>query len=126
MDNVLEALAETHHDEKGLTLPSAAAPFDAYLMQLPGKEMDTLAKAQHLYEAWEAAGIPVLFDDRNERAGVKFADADLIGCPVRAAVGERGMRDGMVELKPRTGSEIKPVPFTEALPVIQSWTKTTL
>ncbi len=125
MENVLEALAETHHDEKGLSLPSAAAPFAVYLMQLPGKELDTLAQARQLHESWEAAGLPVLFDDRHERAGVKFADADLIGCPVRAAVGERGMKEGMVELKSRTGSEVKPVPFAEALGLIKSWTAIT-
>ncbi len=125
MENVLKALAETHHDEKGLTLPSAAAPFAVYLMQLPGKELDTLAQATQLHESWEAAGIAVLFDDRNERAGVKFADADLIGCPVRAAVGERGMKEGMVELKSRTASEVKPVPFAEALGIIKSWTTIT-
>ncbi len=125
LENLLEALAETHHDEKGLTLPSAAAPFAVYLMQLPGKELDTLTQAKQLHESWEAAGIPVLFDDRNERAGVKFADADLIGCPVRAAVGERGMKEGMVELKSRTGSEVKPVPFAEAADVIKSWTTVT-
>jgi prolyl-tRNA synthetase len=122
-ENVLEALAQAHHDEKGLVLPSAAAPFTVYLMQLPGKELDTLAQAEQLYESWEAAGIPVLLDDRSERAGVKFTDADLIGCPVRATVGERGMKDGMVELKSRSGTEIKPVPFAEALGLIQSWTK---
>ncbi len=125
MENALEALAETHHDEKGLTLPSTAAPFSVHLLNLPGKEMDTLAQAKRLHDSWEAAGVSVLFDDRNERAGVKFADADLIGCPARATVGERGMKDGMVELKSRTGSDIKPVPFAEALATINSWIETT-
>ncbi len=80
-ENILAALAEVHHDDKGLTLPASAAPFDVYLMQLPGKEMDTKAKAEELYSSLQSAGISVLFDDRAERAGVKFNDADLIGCP---------------------------------------------
>jgi prolyl-tRNA synthetase len=95
-ENILLALAETHHDEKGLTLPHAAAPFDVYLMHVPGKEMDTRAKADEIYNALQSAGVSVLFDDRDERAGVKFNDADLIGCPVRVTVGEKGLKEGMV------------------------------
>jgi len=100
-ENVLLALAETYHNTKGLTLPRPAAPFDVYLMHLPGKEVDTRAKAEEIYKTLQSAGISVLFDDRDERAGVKFNDADLIGCPVRITVGEKGLKEGMVELKPR-------------------------
>lgn len=120
LGTVLEALAETHHDEKGLTLPATAAPFSVYLLHLPGKELDTRRQAQELHDAWERAGVPVLYDDRDVRAGVKFTDADLIGCPIRATVGERGMKDGMVELKRRSQSEINLLPFDTALPTIQS------
>jgi len=99
--NILSALAETHHDEKGLTFPKSVAPFDIYLMQVPGKEMDTRSKAEEIYKALQTASISVLFDDRDERAGVKFNDADLIGCPIRITVGEKNLKEGMVELKPR-------------------------
>jgi prolyl-tRNA synthetase len=99
--NILLALAEAHHDAKGLTLPHPAAPFDVYLMHVPGKEMDTRAKAEGMYQELQSAGISVLFDDRDERAGVKFNDADLIGCPIRVTVGEKALKEGMVELKPR-------------------------
>ena len=104
--NILLALAESHHDDKGLTLPSPAAPFDVYLMHIPGKTMDTRAKAEEIYLACQSAGISVLFDDRDERAGVKFNDADLIGCPIRVTVGEHGLKEGMVEIKNRKGSKI--------------------
>jgi prolyl-tRNA synthetase len=104
-ENILLALAETHHDDKGLTLPKSAAPFDVYLMHVPGKQMDTRAKAGEIYNQLQAAGISVLFDDRDERAGVKFNDADLIGCPLRITVGEKNLKDGMVEIKERTGKE---------------------
>ena len=104
-ENILLALAETHQDARGLTLPQTAAPFDVYLMQVPGKELDTRAKAEEVYNALQSAGITVLFDDRDERAGVKFNDADLIGCPIRITVGEKALKDGMVELKPRTEKE---------------------
>ena len=109
--NILLALAETHHDAKGLTLPHPAAPFEAYLMHLSGKEIDTRAKAEEIYHTLQTAGIRVLFDDRDERAGVKFNDADLIGCPVRITVGEKALKEGMVEFKPRKeqGNRLVPV-----------------
>jgi len=108
-ENILLALAETHHDEKGLTFPKSAAPFDVYLMQIPGKQLDTRAKAEEIYGQLQAAGISVLFDDRDERAGVKFNDADLIGCPMRITVGEKNLKEEMVEIKERTGKENQPV-----------------
>ena len=104
-ENILLALAETHHDAKGLTLPHPAAPFDVYLMHLPGKELDTRLKAEEIYSTLQNAGISVLFDDRDERAGVKFNDADLLGCPIRVTVGEKALKEGMVELKPRKEKE---------------------
>lgn len=103
--NILLALAESHHDDKGLTLPASAAPFDAHLMHVPGKTMDTRAKAEETYLACQSAGLSVLFDDRDERAGVKFNDADLVGCPIRITVGERGLQNGMAEVKARKAGE---------------------
>ncbi len=122
--STLEALAQAHHDDKGLTLPVAAAPFVVYLMHLAGTELDTRAQAQGLQDEWEAAGITVLYDDRDERAGVKFADADLVGCPIRVTVGERGMKDGMVELKQRDQRESTLIPIGETLQTIRSLAKT--
>jgi prolyl-tRNA synthetase len=118
--NILLALAETHHDDKGLTLPHPAAPFDVYLMHVPGREMDTRAKAEELYNELQNAGVSVLFDDRDERAGVKFNDADLIGCPLRVTVGEKALKEGMVELKPRTAKENQLVPVDRILDQIHS------
>ncbi|HUI88500.1 MAG TPA: YbaK/EbsC family protein [Anaerolineales bacterium] len=107
LEKILHALAETHHDDKGLTFPIDAAPFQVYLMHVPGTEMDTRAKAEEIYGALQGANISVLFDDRHERAGVKFNDADLIGCPIRVTVGEKNLKQGMVELKPRKEKENK-------------------
>lgn len=104
-ENILLALAETHHDDKGLTFPKSTAPFEVYLMHIAGKQMDTRAKADEIYNDLQNAGITVLFDDRDERAGVKFNDADLIGCSVRVTVGEKALQNGMVELKPRKEKE---------------------
>ena len=105
LQNVLLALAETYHDARGLTLPRSAAPFDVYLMHIPGKEIDTRSKAEEIYKALQTAGIRVLFDDREERAGVKFNDADLIGLPIRVTAGEKALKEGMVEFKPRKEKE---------------------
>jgi len=90
-DGLLPALAETHHDDRGLALPGSLAPFDVYLMSVPGKSIDTSPAAEDLYRQLSEAGISTLYDDRSERAGVKFNDADLIGCPLRITVGERGV-----------------------------------
>lgn len=118
-EKILSTLAEIHHDDKGLTLPASAAPFDVYLMQVPGKTLDTRPAAEELYRALAESGISVLFDDRDERAGVKFNDADLIGCPVRITVGERGLQNGLVELKARIASENQSVALAEILTEIK-------
>jgi len=118
--NILLALAETHRDDKGLTLPHPTAPFDVYLMHIPGKELDTRAKANEIYKELQNKGNSVLFDDRDERAGVKFNDADLIGCPIRVTVGEKTMKEGKAELKQRTGKENLPIPFENLISQIQS------
>jgi len=100
---LLRALAEIHHDERGLTLPLTA--FDVYLMQVPGKTLDTRAAAESVYARLKAAGKRVLFDDREERAGVKFNDADLVGFPWRITIGERGLQAGQMEVKARAAAE---------------------
>jgi len=117
-ENILLALAETHHDDKGLAFPKSAVPFDVYLMHIAGKELDTRAKAEELYNTLQSAGISVLFDDRNERAGVKFNDADLIGCPVRVTVGEKGLQEGKVEMKARNTKENQLVALDEIVPTL--------
>ena len=123
LQNVFLALAEMNHDSKGLTFSSPAAPFDVYLMHVPGKEMDTRSRAEEIYNNLQAAGISVLLDDREERAGVKFNDADLIGLPIRITVGEKGLKAGMVELKPRTEKENQLVPVDEIVEKVKSFSK---
>jgi len=121
--NILLALAETHHDDKGLAFPKPASPFDVYLMNVPGKEMDTRTKAEEIDNSLQSADISVIFDDREERAGVKFNDADLIGCPVRVTVGEKGLKEGMVELKLRRDKENRLVPVNKIAEEIKSLLK---
>lgn len=102
---MLQALAEFHHNGNGLTFPIAASPFDIYLIVIPGKELDTISAANTLYEKLQNEGLSVLYDDRDMRAGVKFNDADLIGLPMRITLGERGLQEGNVEVKLRNAQE---------------------
>ncbi len=111
---LLLACADSFRDAKGLHFPPPLAPFGVYLVQLASKQGDTRASADSLYEELESAGVAVLYDDRDERAGVKFNDADLIGCPLRMTVGEKSLKDGMVELKRRDQDEIHLLQLTEA------------
>jgi prolyl-tRNA synthetase len=113
LENILLALAETHHDQKGLILPKSAAPYDVHLMHVPGKQIDTHAEATKIYDQLKGMNVSVLFDDRDERAGVKFNDADLIGCPLRVTVGEKALQNGMVELKLRSETENQLVALEE-------------
>jgi len=106
---LLGCIAEEHHDERGLRLPVAIAPYPVHLTVLRGSDSPTGEVAERVYGALEAAGIGVLFDDRGERPGVKFADADLIGLPVRLTVSERSLKTGGVELKRRDSDQARVV-----------------
>ncbi|MGE0073969.1 MAG: proline--tRNA ligase [Sphaerochaetaceae bacterium] len=98
---LLACLAEQYNDESGLKLPITAAPYQVHLVSLV-KDVEI---AEKIYTDLTAAGIEVLYDDRKESAGVKFADADLIGVPVRITLGNRSLKEGNVEVKLRGSSE---------------------
>jgi prolyl-tRNA synthetase len=98
----MAAIVEQHHDEHGIAWPDAVAPYEVHVVALQGAE-EIAARAA---EAIEARGRSVLLDDRDQRAGEKFADADLIGCPVRVTAGKKSLEDGAVDIRDRaTGSE---------------------
>ena len=102
LGRTLAAVAETHHDDYGLILPPAVSPYDIHLIWLPGKEINTRSEADDLYMNLTNTGFTVLYDDRDARAGEKFTDADLIGCPVRITVGEKALKENCVEIKLRS------------------------
>jgi prolyl-tRNA synthetase len=102
---LLACVAEEHHDERGLRLPVAIAPFPVHLTVLRGADSPAGEVAERVYAFLQEAGIGVLFDDRGERPGVQFADADLIGLPIRLTVSERSLKAGGVELKRRDADE---------------------
>ena len=105
VSRLLAVIAEEHHDERGLRLPAAIAPFLVHLTVLRGSDSPAGEAAERVYATLGAAGIGVLFDDRGERPGVQFADADLIGLPVRLTVSARSLGAGGVELKRRDAEE---------------------
>jgi len=101
----LQTIIIDNHDERGITWPIAVAPFEAHVVALPVKDAGVRTAAERLVADLEARGVEVLYDDRDDSAGVKFADADLIGCPFRVTVSKRNVAAGMVELKPRRSAE---------------------
>lgn len=111
---VLLALADVCMDQSGLAWPAAIAPFDVHLVQLSSNRLDTRPACDALAASLEAAGIEVLYDDRDARPGVKFKDADLIGCPVRITVGERSLGTGSADLKRRDRPESQGVELSKA------------
>ncbi|MCG8395202.1 proline--tRNA ligase [Bacillus atrophaeus] len=112
ISRTLSAIAEQHHDEKGLVWPKSVAPYDLHILALNMKNDAQKELAEKLYETFKAEGYDVLFDDRPERAGVKFADSDLIGLPIRITVGKRA-DEGIVEVKIRKTGESSEVSIEE-------------
>jgi len=111
VSRIVAAAIEQNHDENGIIWPQAIAPFDVILLPLNMHKSQRLREAaEQLYEQLQATGLGVLFDDRKERAGAMFANADLIGIPHRLVLGERGLDNGIIEYKQRSdnkSSEIK-------------------
>ena len=103
---LIASLIEHHNDENGIQWPITVAPYQVALISLANeKSPEVAAAADDLYKQLTDAGIEVLYDDRDERAGVKFNDADLMGMPVRLTVGGRGLKNGIVEMKLRRNGE---------------------
>ncbi|MEE3235525.1 MAG: proline--tRNA ligase [Candidatus Latescibacterota bacterium] len=106
---LLACIAEENHDESGLIWPISVAPFQVVIVSLARKEGECQQVAEKIYNELKENGIEVLFDDRQENPGVKFKDADLIGMPIRLTVGERGLKNGVIELKLRQDIEHRDV-----------------
>ncbi|MDE2180162.1 MAG: proline--tRNA ligase, partial [candidate division NC10 bacterium] len=112
---IAAAAVEQHHDDQGIVWPAALAPFQLHLLPVNMRDQKTTELAETLYVQLQQEGIETLYDDRDERAGVKFKDADLLGLPLRMTVGTRAVREGMVDLKIRkTGEELQ-APLSEAV-----------
>ncbi len=117
---LLACVAEAHHDEHGLIWPVTIAPYPVHLVLLPSKDGQSEAAAEELYKDLTNAGLEPLYDDRDERAGVKFNDADLIGLPLRITVSKRSLNNGGFEIKRRDLEERRIVTAVDAIKTIQT------
>jgi prolyl-tRNA synthetase len=106
---VIAAIVEQHHDERGIVWPAEVAPYDVHVVALQGAEQIALEAA----EAYSAAGYAVLLDDRVARPGEKFADADLVGAPIRITAGKKSLEDGKVDVRDRGSGEETRVALSE-------------
>ncbi|MCS6918798.1 MAG: His/Gly/Thr/Pro-type tRNA ligase C-terminal domain-containing protein, partial [Fimbriimonadales bacterium] len=113
----LAAIVEAHHDEDGIRFPITVAPFEVILILVNPEDAEQRAAAERLYEELNTLGVEVLYDDRDERSGVKFKDADLIGVPLQVVVG-RAVKDGQVELRLRTDKNAERLPLESAAQAI--------
>ena len=121
VERTLACVAETHHDDAGLCWPVNVAPYQVALISLGGTRFPEVTEvAEVLYRNFVAAGFETLFNDRDESAGVKFSDADLLGLPFRVTVGRKGLADGVAEVKVRRTGEVERVELTSLVGVLET------
>ena len=121
LDRLLAAIVEVHHDSRGITWPENVAPADLHLIALKAEDPAVREMAEGLYNDLRIAGYRVLYDDRPESAGVKFADADLIGVPLRLTVSPRTLKQNAVEVKPRLKEASEVVALDDLYAWIEAW-----
>ncbi len=109
VERALASIVECHHDERGIVWPLVVAPFSVVIVVAQSNDAEVAAAGEALYEELTAAGVEVIIDDRAERAGVKFSDAELTGIPYRITVGKRGLAEGTAELTERLTGETRKV-----------------
>ncbi len=120
VNRILAAAVENHHDEAGILWPRSIAPYEVEIVSLDHKKLQIVETARDLHDRLAAAGIEVLWDDRDAAPGVKFADADLIGLPVRVTIGKRTIEAGTADVKARARKEQRGVPVGEALEAVKN------
>jgi prolyl-tRNA synthetase len=120
ISRLMAAAVEQNHDANGIIWPLSIAPFQVLLLPINYKEEATRKAVDGLYDELRRRGVEVLLDDRDERPGVKFKDADLIGIPLRVTVGAKGLEKGVVELRWRREGKAKEIPIAGAAQTIQN------
>ncbi len=107
VSRIVAAAIEQNHDDKGIIFPVPLAPFSVIIVNLGGSDETINGAAEKLYADFQAAGIEVLLDDRDERPGFKFKDADLLGIPYRVTVGKSFLKNGTLEIKQRRDGTVE-------------------
>lgn len=121
VSRIVAAAIEQNHDERGIVFPSAMAPFDVTIIPIGAKKSESVrAAAEELYGQLLSSGIDVMVDDRDERPGIMFAEADLLGIPHRIVIGERGLKAGNLEYQARRETNAQAIPLGEAVKSITS------
>jgi prolyl-tRNA synthetase len=120
LTRVVPAIIEASHDENGIVWPVSVAPFEAVLINLKAGDADTDAACDQLYAELTAAGLDMLYDDRDQPAGSKFATADLVGIPYQIILGPRGLKSGEVEIKHRKSGERETLQLSAAVERLRS------
>jgi prolyl-tRNA synthetase len=118
LERNMAAVVEANHDENGICWPVNVAPYEVVVTVVKPKEVDCHEAGERLYEKLHEAGIDVIIDDRKERPGVKFKDADLIGFPYRVTVGPKGIADGIFEFVRRKDGQTRELPIEHAAETI--------
>ena len=113
VERAMAACIEVHHDDKGIVWPAAVAPFEAVVVVAQQNDAAVAEAGERTYQALLGAGVDVIIDDRPDRAGVKFSDAELVGIPFRVTIGKRGVAAGTAELTTRATGETVSVPLDE-------------
>ncbi|HAF61709.1 MAG TPA: proline--tRNA ligase [Anaerolineaceae bacterium] len=119
LGRLMACIAEEHHDENGLCWPLQVAPYNIHMLSIKDKDGAVQPTAEDLYEQLLAAGISVLYDDRDISAGVKFNDADLLGMPYRITISARALSNGGIEIKSRSNETSHILPREQVLPYLQ-------
>lgn len=118
VNRIVAGLAETCFDANGLVWPLAVAPYSVILCPLQVTDDETMTVTNTIYSQLQAQGVDVLMDDRDQRPGFKFKDADLIGIPLRVVIGGKGIKEGLIEVKWRWESEARKIALASAVPAI--------
>ncbi|HXT89858.1 MAG TPA: proline--tRNA ligase [Trebonia sp.] len=113
VERAMAACIEVHHDDKGIVWPAAVAPFEAVVIVAQQNDAAVAEAGERAYAALLDAGVDVIIDDRPDRAGVKFSDAELVGIPFRVTIGKRGLATGTAELTDRATGETTPIPLDD-------------
>lgn len=120
VERAMAAIIEIHNDDRGIVWPLAVAPFQVTVVVAQSDDAEVAEAAEDVYAALKGAGVDVVIDDRAERAGVKFRDAELTGIPFRVTVGRRGLAEGTAEVTARATGDTEKVPLDAVVAHVRS------
>jgi len=124
VSRIVASAIEQNNDAEGIKFPPSIAPYEVALLSLGGKDAEVVEAADKLYAELSAQGVEVLYDDRDERPGSKFKDADLMGMPMQLVLGGKGLKNGIIEAKDRRTGEKRELKLAEFAREFADWRRT--